>query len=150
MIILVILTAAAFFAYSFVRLLLLVFQPDRKNRRRRRGQVPDLMAQGGYVVPPKPIPVLLARDEEVAGAQSEASKLKPPAYGLWRESVVSHDETPTTSFIKGIEADEMDSAWTRTAYSGNAMLMRIQIPGALRHGAVRGRRHMLLMTACPT
>ncbi|GJN69959.1 hypothetical protein VFPFJ_09708 [Purpureocillium lilacinum] len=87
MIILVILTAAAFFAYSFVRLLLLVFQPDRKNRRRRRGQVPDLMAQGGYVVPPKPIPVLLARDEEVAGAQSEASKLKPPAYGLWRESV---------------------------------------------------------------
>ncbi|UNI15488.1 hypothetical protein JDV02_002017 [Purpureocillium takamizusanense] len=87
MIILVVLTAAAFFAYSFVRLLLLIFQPDRGSRRRRRGQVPDIMAQGGYVVPSKPIPVLLARDEEVAGAQSQASKLKPPAYGLWRESV---------------------------------------------------------------
>lgn len=43
----------------------------------------------GYAIPRQPIRVVLARDEEAAGIESEAAKLKPPAYGLWRESVVS-------------------------------------------------------------
>lgn len=43
----------------------------------------------GYAIPAQPIRVVLARDEEAAGIESEATKLKPPAYGLWRESVVS-------------------------------------------------------------
>lgn len=87
MIILVILAAAAFFCYSIIRLCLLVFQPDRSHRRRTGA--PNVFGPGGYVVPPKPIPVVLARDEEAAGIEGGAVKLEPPAYGLWRESVVS-------------------------------------------------------------
>ena len=88
MIILVILAAAAFFCYSIVRLCLLVFQPER-NRRGRSRPSHHMFGPGGYVVPPKPIPVVLARDEEAAGVEGGAAKLEPPAYGLWRESVVS-------------------------------------------------------------
>ena len=56
----------------------------------------DPMAQlygpGGYAMPSRPIRVTLARDEEAAGIESEATKAEPPAYGLWRESVVSDTE----------------------------------------------------------
>ncbi|GAO15585.1 hypothetical protein UVI_02050180 [Ustilaginoidea virens] len=46
-----------------------------------------MLGLGGYVVPQKPIPVVLAQDEEAVGVESEASKSRPPAYGLWRESI---------------------------------------------------------------
>ncbi|KYK58153.1 hypothetical protein DCS_05166 [Drechmeria coniospora] len=85
-ILLVILAVASIFAYSLVRLLLLKFQPDRLSRR-RRPPVPDIMGHRGYAVPPKPIPVVLARDEDAVGIEREAGQLHPPAYGLWRESV---------------------------------------------------------------
>ncbi|POR38865.1 Uncharacterized protein TPAR_00943 [Tolypocladium paradoxum] len=85
MIILVILAAAALFSYSTIRLCLLVCQPDRSERRRTRA--PGMFGPGGYVVLPKPIPVVLAQDEEAAGIEGGAAKLEPPAYGLWRESV---------------------------------------------------------------
>ncbi|EQB47187.1 hypothetical protein CGLO_13694 [Colletotrichum gloeosporioides Cg-14] len=49
--------------------------------------MPQLVAPGGYAVPREPIRVVLARDEEEEGEVSEAAKAKPPAYGLWRESV---------------------------------------------------------------
>ncbi|EFY89479.1 hypothetical protein MAC_04498 [Metarhizium acridum CQMa 102] len=58
---------------------------DTEATRRRR--LPEMLGPGGYVVPPKPIPVVLARDEEAAGIESEAAQSRPPAYGLWRESV---------------------------------------------------------------
>jgi hypothetical protein len=46
--------------------------------------------RGGYAIPRRPIRVVLAQDEEAVGIESsEAAKLTPPAYGLWRESVVS-------------------------------------------------------------
>lgn len=48
-----------------------------------------MLALGGYAIPRVPIRVVLARDEEAAGVESETTKLRPPAYGLWRESVVS-------------------------------------------------------------
>ncbi|KAK2600187.1 hypothetical protein QQS21_005061 [Conoideocrella luteorostrata] len=83
MIILVILSATMFFCYSVLRLCVLVSRGDRYRRRRS----PEMLGPGGYVVPPKPIHVVLARDEEAAGIESEASKVEPPAYGLWRESV---------------------------------------------------------------
>lgn len=85
MIILVILSATMFFCYSVIRLCVLVSRGDRA----RRGRLPEMLGPGGYVIPPKPIPVVLTRDEEAAGVDSEASKSQPPAYGLWRESVVS-------------------------------------------------------------
>ncbi|PHH76197.1 hypothetical protein CDD82_4108 [Ophiocordyceps australis] len=97
MIVLVILTVAAFFAYSTVRLFLIIFHPEREEQRllRRRQRAAtgnhfnsNLMGPfGGYVVPAKPIPVLLARDEEADGQESTTAKTRPPAYGLWRESV---------------------------------------------------------------
>jgi len=47
-----------------------------------------MMGPGGYAIPRRPIRVVLARDEEAAGIESEATKTNPPAYGRWRESVV--------------------------------------------------------------
>ncbi|KAK6216752.1 hypothetical protein QIS74_06866 [Colletotrichum tabaci] len=49
--------------------------------------MPQLLPPGGYAVPREPIRVVLARDEEEQGEVSEAVQAKPPAYGLWRESV---------------------------------------------------------------
>ncbi|KEZ38727.1 hypothetical protein SAPIO_CDS10754 [Scedosporium apiospermum] len=48
---------------------------------------PPMLGLGGYAIPRVPIRVVLARDEEAAGIESETTKLRPPAYGLWRESV---------------------------------------------------------------
>ncbi|PHH87429.1 hypothetical protein CDD83_8885 [Cordyceps sp. RAO-2017] len=84
--VLFIFAVGTFFAFSAVRLWLLVFRPEREDRRRPYRA--DIMGPGGgYVVPPKPIPVVLAQDEEAVGIQGEAATAKPPAYGLWRESV---------------------------------------------------------------
>jgi len=49
--------------------------------------LPAMIGPGGYANPVAPIRVALARDEEAAGIESGATKLPPPAYGLWRESV---------------------------------------------------------------
>lgn len=51
-------------------------------------QLPSMTGPGGYANPEQPIQIALARDEEAAGIESEATKFPPPAYGLWRESVV--------------------------------------------------------------
>ena len=85
MIILVILSATIFFGFSVIRLCTLIARGDRARRRIRA----EMLGLGGYVVPQKPIPVVLAQDEEAVGVESEASKSRPPAYGLWRESIVS-------------------------------------------------------------
>jgi hypothetical protein len=56
-------------------------------------QVPSRAGSLGYVQPDSPIPVILARDEEVAAENDATVREKvvypPPAYGLWRSSVVS-------------------------------------------------------------
>lgn len=87
LIVLVILASATFFLFSAVRLWLAVTRPERENRRRTL--LPEAMGPSRYVVPPKPIPVVLVGDEEAVGMESQAVKSRPPAYGLWRESVVS-------------------------------------------------------------
>jgi len=51
--------------------------------------LPEMSGLSGYANPATPLQVTLARDEEAAGIESEATKYPPPAYGLWRESVVS-------------------------------------------------------------
>jgi hypothetical protein len=58
-------------------------------QRARRLAFPQMTGSGGYAIPRQPIRVVLARDEEAAGLDSETTKISPPAYGLWRESVVS-------------------------------------------------------------
>lgn len=85
MVLLVILCAVVFFTLSFVRLCILIFFP---NRARRRDRSPP-SGPAGYAVPRQPIRVTLARDEEAAGVENKEAPMMPPAYGLWRESVVS-------------------------------------------------------------
>ena len=87
MLILIILFTTIFFCHGLIRLCMLVVRPRRDEDHHRR--LPGFMGPGGYAVPREPIRVVLARDEEAAGIESEAVKAKPPAYGLWRESVVS-------------------------------------------------------------
>lgn len=89
LLILIILFATIFLAQGLIRLCLLVFRP-KPSEERRRNQLSQMYGPGGYAVPRQPIRVVLARDEEAAGIESEATKMNPPAYGLWRESVVSN------------------------------------------------------------
>lgn len=88
LLILIILFATIFFCQGLIRLCLLIFRP-KPTEERRRSRLPNMYGPSGYAVPRQPIRVLLARDEEAAGIESEATKTNPPAYGLWRESVVS-------------------------------------------------------------
>ncbi|KAH8684184.1 hypothetical protein BGZ61DRAFT_480446 [Ilyonectria robusta] len=87
MLILVILIATVFFFHGLLRLVIMIFK--RKRVASGRTSLPETQIYGprGYAVPNRPIQVVLARDEEAAGVESEAGKSKPPAYGLWRESV---------------------------------------------------------------
>ncbi|KAG6048194.1 hypothetical protein E4U39_007626 [Claviceps sp. Clav50 group G5] len=82
-IVLFIFSATVFFCYSTIRLCVLV----TRGHHFRREQMPDMSGSRGYAVPPKPIPVVLVRDEEAAGIEGETAKSQPPAYGLWRESM---------------------------------------------------------------
>jgi hypothetical protein len=63
-----------------------LFHPPQETDLELR--LPAMVGPGGYANPETPIRVALARDEEAAGISSEATKRPPPAYGLWRESVV--------------------------------------------------------------
>ncbi|KAK2034066.1 hypothetical protein LX32DRAFT_689665 [Colletotrichum zoysiae] len=85
LLILVILFVTVFFCHGLIRLCMIIFRlrPDDDARPR----MPQPLAPGGYAVPREPIRVVLARDEEEQGEVSEALLAKPPAYGLWRESV---------------------------------------------------------------
>jgi hypothetical protein len=87
LLILIILFTTIFFCHGLIRLCILVVRP----RPEERSHLPQMMGPGGYAVPRQPIRVVLARDEEAAGIESEATKHRPPAYGLWRESVVSFE-----------------------------------------------------------
>ncbi|KAL7928356.1 hypothetical protein V8C35DRAFT_243235 [Trichoderma chlorosporum] len=80
MLIMIILLAGVFFCYSIIRLWILIVRGDPPD-------VPRAIDPRGYAVPRNPIRVVMAQDEEAAGTESEAMTMKPPAYGLWRESV---------------------------------------------------------------
>lgn len=86
LLILIILFTTIFFCHGLIRLCILIVRPRRDEER--RNQLPQMFGPGGYAIPRQPIRVTLARDEEAAGLESEATKSQPPAYGLWRESVV--------------------------------------------------------------
>lgn len=63
--------------------------PEETDTTRETTQLPQMYGPGGFAIPREPIRVVMARDEEAAGIESETTKINPPAYGLWRESVVS-------------------------------------------------------------
>ncbi|KAI1262614.1 hypothetical protein F5Y18DRAFT_418763 [Xylariaceae sp. FL1019] len=85
LLILLILLTTIFFCHGLVRLCMLIVRP--KDRRDEAGGLEERFATSGYAIPQQPIRVVLARDEEATGVESEATKFEPPAYGLWRESV---------------------------------------------------------------
>lgn len=92
--ILVVVLGAIVFLHSVVRLVMLAFKGGRSKRRDLESGLAhherDIHApQGPYAIPPTPIRVVLARDEEAAGLPSATAVSKPPEYGQWRESVVS-------------------------------------------------------------
>ncbi|KAL6874850.1 hypothetical protein J3F83DRAFT_728879 [Trichoderma novae-zelandiae] len=80
MLIMIILLAAVFFCYTIVRLWIMIVRGDPPD-------VPRAVDPRGYAIPRNPIRVVMAQDEEAAGLENEAMTMKPPAYGLWRESV---------------------------------------------------------------
>ncbi|KAJ4375571.1 hypothetical protein N0V86_007104 [Didymella sp. IMI 355093] len=91
--ILILLSITIFFCHSLIRLCMLMLNPPREVQRQA---VPNLTASEGFQ-PIVPIPVRLARDDEIDsddndmedGDDPEKEKLPPPppAYGLWRSSV---------------------------------------------------------------
>ncbi|KAH8646755.1 hypothetical protein BX600DRAFT_476892 [Xylariales sp. PMI_506] len=86
LLILIILFATIFFCHALIRLCMFIVRP-RSEEDEERSHLPQMYGPGGYAIPRRPIRVVLARDEEAAGLESETTKLQPPAYGLWRESV---------------------------------------------------------------
>lgn len=87
--ILIIIFTTIFFCHGLIRLCMLVTRPKRDDEDRLSSPLPGVMAFAGFSLPRRPIRVVLARDEEAAGIESETTKIRPPAYGVWRESVVS-------------------------------------------------------------
>ncbi|KAL5604256.1 uncharacterized protein BROUX77_004442 [Berkeleyomyces rouxiae] len=81
LLVLLILSSTVIFCHSLVRAYVLTTRPVQHPTS------DPLYNVQGYAIPREPIPVILARDEEAAGIESETTKLSPPAYGLWRSSV---------------------------------------------------------------
>ncbi|KAI4128528.1 MAG: hypothetical protein LQ338_002698 [Usnochroma carphineum] len=81
------------FCHFLIRLCMLSFR-IRLRERRRTEREPSVMDEDGYAQPETPIPIILARDEEL-GLHDNASdndsirpvQHPPPAYGQWRSSV---------------------------------------------------------------
>jgi hypothetical protein len=90
--IMVILCTTIFFCHSLIRLCMLALRPETDLPR-----IPDMAGPEGFK-PTRPIRVHLAGDEEIAVGgevadtaeelEKEKVQMPPPAYGLWRCSVV--------------------------------------------------------------
>lgn len=90
-----ILVTSILFFHNLIRLFMLALG-SRKQQSRRYG-VPRTLDEEGFAHPQKPIRVILARDEELGlhehdqeGRSSSSIAPPPPAYGLWRCSVVCY------------------------------------------------------------
>lgn len=92
--ILVVIAALVFFIHSLFRLVVMAIRRSREPHR-HRPHIPSVAGPEGFK-PEVPIPVQLARDEELTAygdegrleeEKVEALKQPPPAYGLWRGSV---------------------------------------------------------------
>ncbi|KAI2640207.1 hypothetical protein GGS21DRAFT_403952 [Xylaria nigripes] len=87
LLVLPILLATIWFCHALIRLCVLLMQPRKRSGSSGNGSEMNVDAQSKYAIPQHPIRVIVPQDEEVAGIESEVTKPKPPAYGLWRESV---------------------------------------------------------------
>lgn len=102
--ILIILSTTILFCHSLVRLCMLSLSSKRVSEIPR---IPDMAGPDGFQ-PEQPIRVHLARDEELAededaipitDPEKEILKAPPPAYGLWRSSVVSCPSRCRKTFV---------------------------------------------------
>jgi hypothetical protein len=95
--ILIVVGSLVFFIHSLFRLLMLIMKLRRNPQaRQHRPHIPSVAGPDGFK-PDVPIPVQLARDEEIGLYDEEGKevekdaeegvKIPPPAYGLWRGSV---------------------------------------------------------------
>lgn len=94
---------------------MMIIKPPDDTEQSQRG-LPAMIGPGGYANPSTPIRVALARDEEAAGIENDATKLPPPAYGLWRESVVCISSSVVSMALILTISREL----TPTVYSGSA------------------------------
>ncbi|GAP83253.1 hypothetical protein SAMD00023353_0402730 [Rosellinia necatrix] len=87
LLIILILLTTIFFCHGLILLCMILVRPRKRQNTTAADVEASKYGHPGYAIPTQPIRVVLARDEEAAGIESETTKLKPPAYGLWRESV---------------------------------------------------------------
>lgn len=87
-----ILIATILFCHYLIRFFSLLLQARRRKQRHRASGELD---RNGFAQPGEPIRVILARDEELGLHESNFEEMNPervasppPAYGLWRCSVV--------------------------------------------------------------
>lgn len=101
LLIFMLLILAIVFCHAFARFVLAIARgPIVINRSR----IPSQLGPGGYAEPERPIPVVLPADEEsmaeCEGDNREKIAPPPPAYGLWRSSVVSSISSIKETFSK--------------------------------------------------
>lgn len=91
-----ILILAIVLCHSLIRFIMAVIRDPRTLATNR---IPSRSGHTGYAQPERPIPVVLAGDEEALheseGPSREKVTVPPPAYGLWRSSVVRADPSST-------------------------------------------------------
>lgn len=87
-----ILIATILFFHYLIRLFSLLLQARRRKQKHRTS---SLLDRNGFAQPEEPIRVILVRDEELGLHESNFEEMNParvasppPAYGLWRCSVV--------------------------------------------------------------
>jgi hypothetical protein len=82
---------AVIFLHQFIRFLMLLRKSKRRSQHSPR--VPSRVGDDGFAFPQVPLPVVVARDEELGMTAGELMIQRavpsPPPYGLWRGSVVS-------------------------------------------------------------
>ena len=124
--ILSILALATFFCHQLIRLCMLVYSPlsgqgGSQSSVRESGE--------SFTHPVEPIPVVLARDEELGlvgsggaeVAETKEPKPPPPVYGLWRGSVVRN---PGCASFVVLLLMISNSEPTQTYFIGNLSIIR--------------------------
>ncbi|MCJ1311057.1 hypothetical protein MMC25_004727 [Agyrium rufum] len=79
----------------------------------------EISGPNGYALPSNPIPIVLARDEEIGisgtdrRGMSNATKpqLPPPVYGLWRGSVRADPKLIHWQRVAGPSTPDLESAY---------------------------------------
>ncbi|KAF7122794.1 hypothetical protein CNMCM5793_000904 [Aspergillus hiratsukae] len=109
LLIFMILILSIIFCHALIRFAMEVLQDRGSTFARNR--IPSRVGPMGYAQPDRPIPVMLAGDEEALVESDSAVREKvtapPPAYGLWRSSVRIN---PDLLYWRRLEDNELPPA----------------------------------------